>query len=393
MQFIGLGNIKESHGQKAALLKKVLDNGYNVAPFFVISQDFFDSLVELNGAKNQLDFLKTKLKGESSIEVLNQLSSLIKKFIVPEPIIKELNKHYLKLSNNPLVVRSVFDLVKKETFVAVRASDPNPYIDTYTNILGKDELIRAIKLCLASFYKPKAFSYSRTKSLGHNCLVVQKMVLTEKAGIMLSDSGVIKIKAHWGQTGFISKLNPDTYFVNNSQISSKKIGLQNYMYMLEKESFVKKSLPARAAESQVLEDREILNLAQTFKSLKNILGNIELEFGFSNGKIYIINVRPVNKMEEWDFIGGPPNEEEKIDEKIVDLEPNQEDTINMGEVVDINANPKIVDVMEEPKLNNIMEESENSKEKIEKIFLKYEIINPNLKNVLNLLKDDLLEEL
>ena len=147
-------------GSKALELKKLNELRLNVPTFFVVTQEFFDAVIETNDAKVKWEYLSTKLAAEGSAAVLEQLASLVASLKIPEPLVDELYKRYYKLSCEPNI-KSAFDLIRsqREVFVAVRCSDPNPLLDTYTNIRGRDELIRAIKLCWASYFTVKAFEF------------------------------------------------------------------------------------------------------------------------------------------------------------------------------------------------------------------------------------------
>ncbi len=277
----------EIFGSKAVELKKLVELGFNVPKFFVVTQEVFDAVLELNDAKTEMEFLNTKLKGGNVKEILERQSNLISNLKIPDQIADELYKRYLKLGYHPGAVKSAFDLVKqqREIFVALRCSDPNPFLDTYTNIKGKSELIKAIKLCWMSHFSLKAYEYRQKHPAQEPiALIVQRMVLTEKAGEVDSpEQGVLRIRAFWGQTGFLRHVKPDEYFVSEetNQISSKRVGLQQHMFILDtqKESFTKRGLPEEAKDTQVLEEDEIVSIARIAHTVRQHLGNVSVEFG------------------------------------------------------------------------------------------------------------------
>jgi phosphoenolpyruvate synthase/pyruvate phosphate dikinase len=234
------------------------------------------------------------------------------------------------------------------------------------------------------------------------------------------NEGVLRIRAIWGQTGFLSQVESDIYIVSGGQISSKTIGLQKDVYILDKEreSFVKKVLPEEASESQVLEDEEVLKLAEIASHVFEEFGSRVVEFGVSQGIIYIINLRRMERAaipkveglvrevgeiaettlfdEKEDFISSKVND---AGFEYQDLEGQDKEYTEPAKVYEepesfeepIKKYDEPADY--EPAVDQTLETMPGQREAIEGVFRKFATINPSLKNVLDLLKEEIFKEL
>ena len=328
-------------GKKPILMKKLVEAGISVPQYFVISNELFENI------SNSPTF--------ESKQVL--------KIKFPDKIIDEIYKSYVKLGYDPERVRSAFDLLKsnREPTVAVRCVDSNVYLDTYTNIKGKEELIKAIRLVWASRFNNQAEQYWKTHEKEPNAIVVQKMVLSEKGIVVHSENpGQLIIRAFWGQTGFLRHLNPDAYKVNESteEVISRETGQQKSLYMLDpaQDTFAKKELPTEAIGTAVLNDEEITKVTRLMKKIRGILGHVSVEMSLSNGVLSVVNVK--------DNVVDTPYAN-SYDEKPMDID----DFIGL----------------------NLDEKGYPEQSNVDKIIDKYISINPALKDVFELLRRDLKE--
>ncbi|MBW2988616.1 hypothetical protein KY318_03830, partial [Candidatus Woesearchaeota archaeon] len=109
LKFADMSEVSEQNaeifGSKAVELKKLVELGFNVPKFFVVTQEVFDAVLELNDAKTEMEFLNTKLKGGNVKEILERQSNLISNLKIPDQIADELYKRYLKLGYHPGAVK------------------------------------------------------------------------------------------------------------------------------------------------------------------------------------------------------------------------------------------------------------------------------------------------
>jgi pyruvate, water dikinase len=370
-------------GKKAVQLSQL--QGLSVPEFFVLTAEFFMAVIDGQGKGPEFRELSLRLPDP---EAGQKLSTLIAAAAIPEALQDALYKRYLKLSYNPSEVRSAFDLIKKqkEGLVAVRASEPYPHLATYTNIRGKEELVKAVKLCWKSYY-----SVQDPNSIPPS-LIVQRMIVTEKACEVRFDEGRVHIKAYWGQTGFLSQLTPDVYELDEAsyEVADMQTGLQQSMFIFEaqKGGFSKKEVPEEARDSRVLEDDELQLVASFARRVYERLGDVRVEIGISQDKPYLINIKDHNKQEE---VKVKVEEEDFISEDgIINHEGYDEATDEASEEDSLweKENPPAAAAeaeapWEAPRVDTTAQ--------LEAIFRKYTTINPQLKDVLDLLKQDVLQ--
>src|SRR3989344_6950681 len=136
-------------------------------------------------------------------------------------------------------------------FVAVRSSATMEDLadasfagqqESFLNVKGADSLVQHVKECFASLFTARAIYYRKKKGFasekGYLAVVVQKMIDSQKSGVMFSknplkNDGNIVIEAVFGLgEGIVSgMISPDHYVLNDKlelvehKISDKKIAL------------------------------------------------------------------------------------------------------------------------------------------------------------------------
>ncbi len=403
-------------GVKAFNFRKLIENEIKIPRGFVVTRDFFIKMLEFNEIVPDFNNFVNEKKFEN-------VKRLIANMNIPNDFANELYKHYSALCYSHNATAS--DLLKGCN-VAVRASDENKKLDTFTNVRDKNELFKAMKSCWQSYFSDETFSGNNSMAL-----IVQKMLKTDKAG-WVEIGEKVEVKAFWGQAGFIAKCYPDIYFVNLSDFSvlERKKGLQNKAFVLENNTYTEKLMPERYKSRYVLDEFELDKVLKIAKSIKEIFGNCSFEFGFSDNEVYVLNIRASAVVDEQTTVvldsfstrekrKDAKEEEDRKEQNIVNEIPDdsilsmyEETTKTDGNIVfeeeavtlkeenkeDVNAQHNALNEIEEQfhqekdreDVEEIITESEKSElETIKKIIDKYIIINPNLKNVFELLKKDI----
>ncbi|MFT4309157.1 MAG: phosphoenolpyruvate synthase [Candidatus Woesearchaeota archaeon] len=165
-----------------------------------------------------------------------KIRAMFRNIDIPEEILSALSKAYKDLS-------SAYNM--DEADVAVRSSATAEDLpdasfagqqETYLNVKGLDELVLAVKKCIASLFTNRAISYRVDKGYDHFSIAlsvgVQKMVRSDKgsSGVMFTldtESGfkdVILINAAYGlgENVVQGAVNPDEYFVFKGTVFSHK---------------------------------------------------------------------------------------------------------------------------------------------------------------------------
>jgi pyruvate,water dikinase len=314
-------------GGKGFNLIKLTNAGFPVPEAFFITTKAYEAFVEENELKEEiLDIIK-KINYDD-VNSLNKASEEIKKLIIEakmsDKIREEIIDNYKKLYGAPALN---LDFVRPMDmpFVAVRssgimediekASSAGQY-ETFLNIKGEENLIKAVQKCWASLYTPRVIYYRHKNNQSQDtslCVIIQRMVNSEGSGVVFTidptnpkqGANKIIIEACWGlgETLVQGRIEPDRYIVdkNTGEILEKIIGnkktemVRDPMYGITVERNVLKD----KMNVQVLSDLEIVALAAYCKKIEQYYNFPEdIEWAIERGKIYIVQTRAVTTLEE-----------------------------------------------------------------------------------------------
>jgi len=318
-------------GGKGASLSEMYNNKFPVPPGFVITAQAFAYFIDKAGLKEKIKQIIESIDMENT-EDLHNFSKEIRKLIEDQEFPKELKEEIIeayhllssekideqKISEDAL---NILRTAHEPIFVSVRSSATTEDLSTasfagqqesFLNIKGDSQLILHVRKCFSSLYTPRAIYYRNKKGFkeGESLLavVIQKMVDSEKSGVAFSRDPIkmnedIAIEAVFGLgEGIVSgKINPDYYLVSrdlkvkNVKIADKKIAMvrtgsgQNEIVRLSPEK----------SRSQVLTSGEILEISNYAIKLEDHYKKPQdIEFAIEEGKMYIVQSRPITTLEE-----------------------------------------------------------------------------------------------
>ncbi|HXJ00697.1 MAG TPA: phosphoenolpyruvate synthase [Micropepsaceae bacterium] len=193
-------------------------------------------------------------------------------------------------------------------------------LESFLNIRGEEAVLNAVRSCFASLFTDRAISYREAQGFDHLKVAVsvgvQRMVRSDKAGsgVMFSidtETGfpdVVVINAAWGLGEFVVKgiADPDEYVVFKpllgtprlTPILEKRLGAKRQKLVYARNATkptIAQATSERERRSFVLEDREILKLAQWARSIESHYGrpmDIEWAKDGLTGKLFIVQARP-----------------------------------------------------------------------------------------------------
>ncbi|MBA4493416.1 phosphoenolpyruvate synthase [Paenactinomyces guangxiensis] len=182
--------------------------------------------------------------------------------------------------------------------------------DTYLNIKGQEELLQHIQKCWASLFTDRAISYRSKNGFDHRqvylSVVVQRMVNPEISGILFTadpvngNRNVVSIDASFGLGEAIvsGMVSADLYRVKAGQIIHKNISEKKVaVFSLTEGGTQKKDLPPSQQTKQALTDSQIFGLADLGKRIEKHFGSPQdIEFCIENGKIFVVQSRPITSL-------------------------------------------------------------------------------------------------
>ncbi len=310
-------------GGKGANLGEIFNLKVPVPPGFVVTthayQYFMKDLNEkIKKLLSEINYENTDQLEEKTKEI----RELMIKAKMPEDLKIEIIEAYenLNVEEKDLEKGALKVLDKKEPiYVAVRSSATTEDLkdasfagqqDSFVNVRGNEDLIENIKKCFASLYTARAAYYRHKKGYMKGALlaaVVQKMINSEKSGVIFSENPAFKndnitIEAVFGLgEGIVSgKITPDSYTLSrkdfkiiNEFVSDKKIAI--IRGAKEKEETIK--LPEKKSKSRVLNNFEINRLAELAMKLENHYHKPQdIEFAIEGDGVYLVQTRAITTM-------------------------------------------------------------------------------------------------
>ncbi|MDO9184793.1 MAG: phosphoenolpyruvate synthase [Bacteroidia bacterium] len=302
--------------------------GIIVPDGFAVTSEGYWNFLEHNKIVPQLSSLLSQLDSKT-FNNLSDIGSKARKFLLEASFPKELKdeiiiayKQLRERSGNPisLAVRS-----------SATAEDlPNASFagqqETYLNVKGEENLIKACQRCYASLFTDRAIKYRVDNGFEHMKVAlsigVQVMVRSDSAssGVMFTmdpDSGfenVVLVSGAWGLGENVVQgiVNTDEFLVfkpllgkANQPIISHTLGskMKTMIYSAKGENEILKpedavinlDTPIEKQEQFVLEDNEVVQLADwACKIQEHYKCHMDIEWAKDgeNGKLYIVQARP-----------------------------------------------------------------------------------------------------
>jgi pyruvate, water dikinase len=303
-------------GGKGANLGELTQAGIPVPPGFVITAATYNKFMKDTGIFNEIMDILDAIEVDNTKE-LKTASETIKKIIMDTEMPEEISATIIE-AYNALCHR----IGKENAFVAIRSSATAEDLpeasfagqqDTYLNIKGPKAVVRNVQKCWASLFESRAIFYREEQGFEHSkvyiAVVVQDMVNAEKAGVMFTahpstGEEKILIEASWGlgEAVVSGTVTPDTYWVDKEtrEVEDIKVSEKTILFKKDPESgnTVKESVPKDMRTKQVLTLDEISELTELgIKIHEHYSFPQDTEWAIENGKVYMLQSRPVTTLE------------------------------------------------------------------------------------------------
>ncbi|WP_456398938.1 phosphoenolpyruvate synthase [Palaeococcus sp. (in: euryarchaeotes)] len=318
-------------GGKGANLGEMTSAGIPVPPGFCVTAEaykYFVENVKVEDGRSLQEWIMEVIAGtnvDDSKQLQENTAKIREKIIsmeMPGEIGKEIEEAYKTLSER---------FNKDAVFVAVRSSATAEDLpeasfagqqETYLDVYGVDDVIEKVKKCWASLWTARATFYRAKQGFDHSKVylsaVVQKMVNSETSGVMFTanpvtnDRNEIMINAAWGlgEAVVSGSVSPDEYIVEKGtwKIKEKYIAKKEVMVVRNPETgkgtvYVKVAdfLGPEWVEKQALTEEQIVEVAQVGAKIEEHYGwpqDIEWAYDKDDGKLYIVQSRPITTLKE-----------------------------------------------------------------------------------------------
>ncbi len=320
-------------GGKGANLGEMFNAKFPIPNGFVVTSDAYKLFLEKTGVQSMINEVLRDLNIEDN-DKLQEASKRIQDLILaqemPVEISNDIKKAYegmnisSDLANIPKGTIDFIQTGRDNPFVAVRSSAtaedlPNFSFAgqqaTYLNVRKTDHVTQAVHQCWASLYTARAIYYREKNNFEHNkvfiAVVVQKMVDSEKAGVMFSinpatnnkDEIVIEAGFGFGDAVVSGAISPDNYLVDKDTLEIKNKTINNKEFMFYRDPNTgrtnKRMLSLEKAKAQVLTEDEVKGIAKLAKKSEEHYGvPQDMEFAIENNQLFMVQTRAITTQDK-----------------------------------------------------------------------------------------------
>jgi pyruvate, water dikinase len=320
-------------GGKGANLGEMFNAKFPIPSGFVVSAEAYKIFLEKTGIQSYIG----EILRNTDIEINDQLQSASKKIQdlilrtdMPVEVASDIKKAYenmnvnVDLANVPKQTLDFIQVGRDNPFVAVRSSATAEDLPdfsfagqqaTYLNVKKTDNVIQAVHQCWASLYTARAIYYREKNNFDHNkvfiAVVVQKMVDSEKAGVMFSinpatnneDEIIIEAGFGFGDAVVSGAISPDNYVVDKHTFEIKNKTINNKEFMFYRDPNTgrtnKRILSHDKSRMQVLNENEIIQIAKLAKLSEEYYKNPQdMEFAIAGNKVYMVQTRAITTQDK-----------------------------------------------------------------------------------------------
>ncbi len=317
-------------GGKGANLGEMYQAGFPIPNGFVITAQSYWTFLENEGIIDEMNKTLENLDPENN-EQLQSATKKIRELIlsknIPADISEEIlyNYNLMKKDSKINIISSSSEIIKSDlndVLVAVRSSATAEDLpdasfagqqETFLNVLGEDEVLKAVKKCWASLFTARATYYRVKNNYPHMkvkiAVIVQKMINSDVSGVAFTanpstgnkNEMIIEAGYGLGEAIVLGEINPDLYIIDKKElvIKSKQIKKQEKKLVRKGRSGNEwVSVEEGLQEKQTLPDNLILKLAKIIKSIDEHYDfPQDIEWAVENNELFITQSRPITTLE------------------------------------------------------------------------------------------------
>ncbi|MHC1781818.1 MAG: PEP/pyruvate-binding domain-containing protein [Anaerolineaceae bacterium] len=302
-------------GGKGANLGAMIQAGMTVPPGFCVTTRGYNRFIDANTLKKAI---LDKLVEEASdnVDSLEKASTAIRQLFLSASIPEEIENDIKQAYRGLMSARHAGDGAGALP-VAVRSSataEDLPDLsfagqqDTYLNILGEAELVKAVKRCWASLWTARAIDYRRRNGISQEevslAVVVQCMVQSEVSGVLFTanpltgkrSETVIDATFGLGEALVSGMVEPDHYVIKDGVILEKTLGSKS-LSIQGLAGGGTHTITESAKDRQALPDTEILALEEIGRKAEEFFGcPQDMEWGWAEGRLFILQSRAITTL-------------------------------------------------------------------------------------------------
>lgn len=297
-------------GGKGANLARLARAGFAVPPGFLITTAAYQHFVQAHALAQPIADALAALGDARDSSALDAASQAIGAAFTAAPLPPELAQSIVaawRALNAPAVaVRSsaTAEDLPDHSFAGQQ--------DTYLNVVGEDELLRAVVACFASLWTARAIGYRARNGVDHSevalAVVVQAMVQSETSGVLFTanpltgrrDETVINATWGLGEALVAGQVEPDQYVVETATgaILTRTQGAKAVAIRSRAGGGVERVEGGDGAPRWSLTDTQVRELVRLGDAVVAAYGGApqDLEWARADGKLYLLQARPITSL-------------------------------------------------------------------------------------------------
>jgi pyruvate, water dikinase len=296
-------------GGKGANLGELVAAGLPVPVGFVLLAPAYLETMEAAGLRSLLEQRVAEVDLddlEALAEVSRDLEDRVRGAGMPDHVQEALVGAYRALGEDvPVAVRSSATAEDGESTSFAGMNE------TFTSVVGEDQLVTRVLDCWASLWAPRVVAYRASQELTEEpaiAVVVQAMVGSECSGVMFTadpgsgDRSRIIIEAAFGLGEVVvgGQVEPDTYVVakEGPRLLEARVGQKSHKIVSGAAGDTLVELAPEEATSQVLRDESVLDLARLGVQVEQHYGSPQdVEFALAAGRLWLLQSRPITTLD------------------------------------------------------------------------------------------------
>ncbi|MFN8062294.1 MAG: phosphoenolpyruvate synthase [Vicinamibacterales bacterium] len=305
---IGRADVQEAGG-KGANLGEMTRADLPVPPGFVITSAAYLTALEGAGVRDELERRFQALSADD-LQAQRQAAAEMRRIVaglaVPPEVRAAVADAYTRLGRDvPVAVRS--SATSEDTGTTSFAG----MHETFTNVVGVDDLMNRLRDCWASVYGQRVIAYRKAQQMTEEptiAVVVQKMVNSARAGVMFtadpstSDSSTIVLEAAFGLGEVVvgGQVEVDTYVIGKAgpRVRRVHVGHKEFKVVRDDQGRERRvHLPPPEADRRVVSDYEAELLARLALRVEDHYGSPQdIEWAEEDGTFYLVQTRPITTL-------------------------------------------------------------------------------------------------
>ena len=320
---LGVDDVEDAGG-KGAGLGEVTRAGFAVPPGFVVTAAAYRATIERSGLAPGLAGLETgtafppagPASSTAAVTVTADPVALVGAVTVPDEIVAATVAAYRAMSpaDGPARVAVRSSATAEDSANASFAGMNR----TFTNVVGEDALLDAVRGCWASLWSLRSRAYRSARDVVGEfgiAVVVQAMVRADRAGVAFSadpstgrrDRVVVEAAFGQGEVVVSGRVEPDTYVVTRPgpgavggpTVESVRVGTQTHQIVAGPDGGDRTvALSPAEGGRRVLTDAEVLEVAVLAVAVERHFGGrpMDIEWAFESDRLWLLQARPITTL-------------------------------------------------------------------------------------------------